>query len=180
MLITTKVELGVLTDIDMLLFCERAIRGGINGTGALRHFKANNQYMQDFDPSQPSVFGAFFDVTSLYAGTMQQPLPVGNYKWREDLTLEDILQTDSFGPVGFFVGVDLEYPAHLHASHNTYLLLRKNSQSRRNGCRITPIPSIFQFHQWPCLLKRYLINSFIYATLETLNFIWSKVSRSRN
>ena len=59
MLITTKVELGVLTDIDMILFCERAIRGGINGTGALRHFKANNQYMQDFDPSQPSVFGAF-------------------------------------------------------------------------------------------------------------------------
>ena len=51
MLITTKVELGVLTDIDMLLFCEPAIRGGINGTGALRHFKANNQYMQDFDPS---------------------------------------------------------------------------------------------------------------------------------
>ena len=112
MLITTKVELGVLTDIDMLLFCERAIRGGINGTGVQRHFKANNHYMHDFDPSQPSVFGAFFDVISLYAGTMQQPLPVGNYKWREDLTLEDILQTDSFGPLGVFVEVDLGFPAH--------------------------------------------------------------------
>ena len=31
---TTKVELGLLSDIDMLLFCEQAIRGGINGIGA--------------------------------------------------------------------------------------------------------------------------------------------------
>ena len=54
-------------------FCERAIRGGINGIGAVRHFKDNNKYMEDFDKSQQSVFGAFFGVTSLYAGTMQQP-----------------------------------------------------------------------------------------------------------
>ena len=85
MLNTTKVELGLLSDIDLLLFCERAIRGGINEIGALRHFKANNkymEYMEDFDKSQRSVFWAFFDVTSLYAGTMQRPLPCGNYKWR--------------------------------------------------------------------------------------------------
>ena len=62
MLNTTKAELGLLSDIDLLLFCERAIRGGINGIGAMRHFKANNKYMEDFDKSQPSVFGAFFDV----------------------------------------------------------------------------------------------------------------------
>ena len=43
MLISTKVELGVLTVIDMLLFSERSIRGGINGTVALRHFKAHNK-----------------------------------------------------------------------------------------------------------------------------------------
>ena len=69
---TTKVELGLLTYIDKLLFCERAIRGGINGIGALRHFKANKKYMEDFHRSQSSVFGAFFDVKSLYSATMQQ------------------------------------------------------------------------------------------------------------
>ena len=46
MLNTTKVELGLLSDIDILLFCERAIRGGINGIGDMRHFKANNKYME--------------------------------------------------------------------------------------------------------------------------------------
>ena len=34
MLITTKVEIELLPDIDMLLFCENAIRGGINGPSA--------------------------------------------------------------------------------------------------------------------------------------------------
>ena len=32
MLITTRAEIGLLTDIEMLLFCERAIRGGVNGS----------------------------------------------------------------------------------------------------------------------------------------------------
>ena len=117
MLNTTKAELGLLSDIDMLLFCERAIRGGINGIGAMRHFKANNKYMEDFDNSQPSVFGAFFDVTSLYAGTMQQPPPCGSYKWRNDLTIADILNADCFGGVGYFVEIDLEYPPHLLDHH---------------------------------------------------------------
>ena len=40
---TTKVDLSLLSDIDMLLFCERAICGGINWIGAMRHFKANKQ-----------------------------------------------------------------------------------------------------------------------------------------
>ena len=74
--------------------------------------------MEDFDKSQPSVFEDFFDVTSLYAGTMQQPLPFGNYKWRNDLTIDDILNADFFGGVGSIVEIDLEYPPHLHDHHN--------------------------------------------------------------
>ena len=74
--------------------------------------------MTKFDSSKPSVYGAFFDVTSLYAGRMQQLLPSGNYKWRTDLTIDDILNTDSYGGVGFFVEVDLHYPSSLHDSHN--------------------------------------------------------------
>ena len=71
MLITTRATLGLLTDIDMLLFFEKGIRGGINGIGELRHFVANNKDLDSFDVSQPSVYGAFFDVTSLYAGTIE-------------------------------------------------------------------------------------------------------------
>ena len=49
---------------------------------------------------------------------MQQPLPLGNYKWRTDWTIDDIPNTDPFGGVSFLVEVDLQYPGSLHDSHN--------------------------------------------------------------
>ena len=118
MLITTKVEIELLPDIDMRLFCENAFRGGINGIGALRTFSANNKYQQNYKANSESVFGAFFDVTSLYAGTMEQPLPLGDYVWRSDLTLNDIISADPFGDIGYMVEIDLHYPPFLHSPHN--------------------------------------------------------------
>ena len=72
MLITTDVELGLLSDVDLLLFCEKAIRGGLNGVGALRHFRANNKDLNGYNKDQKSVYGAFLDVTSLYGGIMMK------------------------------------------------------------------------------------------------------------
>ena len=92
MLITTRVDLGLLSDIDMLFF-ERGIRGGINGIGELRYFRANNRDLDVFDESKANVYGAFFDVTSLYAGTMQQTSPLDSYEWNETITLREILAT---------------------------------------------------------------------------------------
>ena len=80
MLISTRVKLGLLKDVDMLLFFERGIRGGINGVGELRHFTANNPHLNTFDPSQKTTFAAFYDVTSLYAGTIQKIMRRGNYR----------------------------------------------------------------------------------------------------
>ena len=96
----------------------------------MRQFKANNKYMEDFDKCQPSVFRAFFDATSLYAGTIQQPLPGGNYKWRNDLTIVDLLNADCFGDVGYFVEVDLEYLPHLHDQHNDLPLAAEKLQTK--------------------------------------------------
>lgn len=118
MLITTRATLGLLTDVDMLLFFERSIRGGINGIGELRHFEANNQHLGSFDPTKPSVYGAFFDVTSLYAGTMQQMLPLDGYTWNDSITLSEILNTADDSDFGYFVEVDLQYPSSLHDQHN--------------------------------------------------------------
>ena len=44
----TKVELDLLTDIDMLLMVEKGIRGGICHS-IYRYAKANNKYMKDCD-----------------------------------------------------------------------------------------------------------------------------------
>ena len=53
---TTEVKLDLLSDVDMLLFCERAIRGGLNGIGEKRYMKANNKYLDDFDEGKRTDF----------------------------------------------------------------------------------------------------------------------------
>ena len=120
MLISTRVKLGLLQDIDMLLFFERGIRGGINGVGEPRHFTANNAHLDNdnFDQRQKTTFGAFYEVTSLYAGTMQKMIPLENYRWNTEITIEQILQTSENSSVGYFVEVDLKYPQYLHDLHN--------------------------------------------------------------
>ena len=72
MLISTDAKLGLLDEIDKLLFFERGIQGGVNGVGEIRHFCANNDLLPHHNPSKTTTFGAFFDVTSLYAGSMQK------------------------------------------------------------------------------------------------------------
>ena len=74
--------------------------------------------MDSFADTKPSVFGAFFDVTSWHAGTMQQMIPLDQYAWNDAITLSQILQTDDDSPVGYFAEVDLEYPSSLHDEHN--------------------------------------------------------------
>ena len=43
MLKNTEVNLELLPDIDILLFCENAIRGGLTGIGEKRFKRANNK-----------------------------------------------------------------------------------------------------------------------------------------
>ena len=49
---------------------------------------------------------------------MQQMLPLDSYTWNDTITLVEVLNTSDDSEFGYFVEVDLEYPAELHDLHN--------------------------------------------------------------
>ena len=53
MLKMTDLKLEKPSDIDKYLFIEKGSRGGISYI-AKRYTKANNKYMNDYDPKKPS------------------------------------------------------------------------------------------------------------------------------
>jgi hypothetical protein len=45
--------------------------------------KANNRYVPDYDPSQPSSHVTYLDANNLYGWAMSQALPVDGFRWLE-------------------------------------------------------------------------------------------------
>ncbi|XP_072389458.1 uncharacterized protein [Diabrotica undecimpunctata] len=115
MLKHTKQELELLTDPDMHLFVERGIRGGLSQVCSKRRAKANNPYINNYDPSKPKTFLMYFDVNNQYGWAMSQYLPYGGFEWTD--TNIDVLSIPDDSSEGYILEVDLEYPQHLHDRH---------------------------------------------------------------
>ena len=118
----TKVELELLTDIEMLDMAEEGIRGGVSSI-MHRHGKANNKYMgKDFNPENPSKYLVYLDVNNLYGWAMSEPLPTKGFKWMTKEELQDWKKFLDCEGQGCILEVDLEYPEDLHDPHNEYPL----------------------------------------------------------
>ena len=76
MLKMTGIKLEKISDIDKYLFIEKGSRGGISYI-AKRHAKANNKYMNDYDPEKPSTFITYLDMNNLYGRAKSKYLPYG-------------------------------------------------------------------------------------------------------
>ena len=74
------IELELISDIDMHLFIEKGMRGGISYI-AKRHSKANNKYIKFYDDKKPSKYIAYLDENNLYVWAMIQYLPYSGFKW---------------------------------------------------------------------------------------------------
>ena len=81
----TEVELELITDLDILLMIEEGIRGGM--CHAVHGYaKANNKYMKNYDKKEESLYIQYLDAKNLYGWAMSQKLPVGGFKWIEDVS----------------------------------------------------------------------------------------------
>ena len=113
MLTMTNIELEKMSDTDKYLFIEKGLRGGISYI-AKRYAKANNKYLNDYDPKKPSTFISYLDMNNLYGWAMSEYLPWGRFKWLKNIDKFDIMSVREKSPIRYFLEVDLKYPDQLH------------------------------------------------------------------
>ena len=115
----TKVELELLTNIDMLLMIEKGIRGRIC-QAIHRYAKANNKYMKNYNKNIISSYLMYLDANNLYGWAMSQKLPVNGFKWVKNLSQFNesfIRNYNENSDIGYFLEVDIDYPAKLFNLH---------------------------------------------------------------
>ena len=76
---TTGVKLEKVSNIDKYLFIEKGLRGGISYI-AKRYAKANNKYINDYDPKKTSAFISYLDMNNFYDWAMSEYLPYGGFR----------------------------------------------------------------------------------------------------
>eukprot|EP00745_Piridium_sociabile_P030720 TRINITY_DN50_c0_g2_i2.p1 TRINITY_DN50_c0_g2~~TRINITY_DN50_c0_g2_i2.p1 ORF type:complete len:791 (+),score=53.07 TRINITY_DN50_c0_g2_i2:2261-4633(+) len=110
----TGVEIDLIYDLPMLQMIENGLRGGIS-MASHNYCKANNKYLDDYDPSKPSNYIMYLDANNLYGYAMCQALPLRNFKMMQGppdvntfLTALGRMTPDQ--PRGMIAEVDLEYP----------------------------------------------------------------------
>ena len=121
MLKMTGVKLEKISDIDMYLFIEKILRGGISDI-AKRHTKANNKYMKVYDSKKTSKFITYLDMNNFYRWGLSEYLPYGGFKWLKMLDGFDVNSISEKSPIGYFLEVDPKCPKELHELHNDYPL----------------------------------------------------------
>ena len=89
-----KVELELLTDIDMFIMVEKGTRRRICHS-INRCAKANNKYMKDYDKNKEPSYLKYWDVNNLNGCVLSQKLPVDGFEWVEDISQfnEDFLKS---------------------------------------------------------------------------------------
>jgi len=118
------VKLELISDIDQFLFIEKGIRGGISYISN-RYAKANNRFLNNYNPLKLLNFIIYLDANNLYGWAMSQNLPTGCFKWIDLNYYKNIPNKK-----GMILEVDLEYLDNLH---NDYPLAPKKMKLK-NTC----------------------------------------------
>ena len=140
MLKMTKINLELLSDVDMLLMVEKGIRGGISIISN-RYGKANNKYMKDFNEMEPSKYLMYVDANNLYGCAMTEKLPIHSFKWLSNKEIENLFNqqiVQVWKKTPCILEVDLEYPEELHDLHNDYPLVPERVECDKGVEKLIP------------------------------------------
>ena len=114
MLKLTGIKLEITSDVDMHLFIEKRMRGGISCISK-RHIKFNGD----------NKFIMYWDANNLYGWAMNQPLPYCDFNFltKKEISEFCLNSISENSPIGYILEADLEYCKKLHDSHSDYPLV---------------------------------------------------------
>ena len=116
----TKVELDLISNINIYLFFEKGITDGVSYISE-RYIKANNKYLTSSDPKKPTKYITYFDKNKLYDYAMWKSLPTDGFKWLDPIKF-NLDEYEDENLRSCVLKVDLKYPKELHEPRNDYLL----------------------------------------------------------
>lgn len=136
MLLHTKIKLDLISDVEMYQMIEKGIRGGL-AQCSLRHAKANNRYLTDYNDTETSSYLIYLDCVNLYGFAMLQYLPTSNFEFlkHEDIEKFNVQNVSHDSPRGYILEVDLEYPHELHDDHSDLPFAPENYVPPSKTCR---------------------------------------------
>ena len=115
MLNFTDVKSEKISNIDVHLFLEKGIRGGVS------------YISKRYSKSDENTKIIYLDANNLYGWAMIQDLPYGRFTFLSEKEVKvfnlDSIRENSL--IGYILEVDLEYPKELHDLHNDYPLARE-------------------------------------------------------
>ncbi|KAJ8979686.1 hypothetical protein NQ317_001087 [Molorchus minor] len=106
----------------------RRIHGGISQCSGRKHI-ANNQFLPNYNPDEPTSFITYLDATNLYGHSMSQAFPTGGFIW---LPQEEIVSISDNNNEGCIFEVDIHYSQDSHADllFLVETIIPPNSQSK--------------------------------------------------
>ena len=75
----TKVELDLISDVDMNMFFEKGMTGSVSYIFK-RCSKANNKCLISYNPKKPTKYVKYLGENNLYGYTMSKSLPTVRFK----------------------------------------------------------------------------------------------------
>ena len=121
MLKLTGVKLELISDIEVYLFIEQGLTGGVSYI-CKRFSDTSNNYIKNYDPTKESKFIMYLDAKKLYGWAMIHYLPYGEFRWLKNIDNFDVNFLEKNSPIGYIIEVDLDYPDELHELYNHYPL----------------------------------------------------------
>ena len=97
------VEIRILDNYKIYSAFQSMMRGGLCGIGSSRYAIANNKYVKNYDPTQPSFYIMHYDINAMYAHIMrsyQLPYEVFTFITNEEIrhfTIWDYDENSEYG-----------------------------------------------------------------------------------